>query len=199
VDYTEPLLTDKAARAWNYVAVPSMKAGDTLTWDLFKQTMLTNFARPYRQFKERQKLHHVKQQERQDAADYVHYFNALVQQAGTPTPSVTDQKIYCRAGLLPSLKDKTAVNPANAKFWTDLKDCRNTQLTCARMVYPNLSTLVLLHKHPPLLCNPGFSTVLEKDQLNRNSTVRWYGTVKISRLRRPFTSLVTLLVTPNLL
>jgi hypothetical protein len=42
---TMSLLQDKAFTAWTSVAVP---AGIPVTWEMFKQTMLTDFAHPDR-------------------------------------------------------------------------------------------------------------------------------------------------------
>ena len=44
-NYIMSLLQDKALTAWTSVAVP---AGIPVTWEMFKQTMLTNFAHPDR-------------------------------------------------------------------------------------------------------------------------------------------------------
>jgi hypothetical protein len=46
---TMSLLQDKAFIAWTSVAVPASTAGIPVTWEMFKQTMLTNFAHPDRQ------------------------------------------------------------------------------------------------------------------------------------------------------
>jgi hypothetical protein len=45
-NYKMSLPQDKALTAWTSVAVP---AGIPVTWEMFKQTMLTNFAHPDRQ------------------------------------------------------------------------------------------------------------------------------------------------------
>jgi len=121
-NYVMPLLSGKALIAWTSVAVPAQKAGHSLTWELFKRTMLTNFAHPDRQHKAREILHKLKQNPGQHATDYVRSFNTLLQKAGDPAPCMADQVLFFHSGLLPFLKEKSITNAANGgKFWTDLQ------------------------------------------------------------------------------
>lgn len=128
-NYIMPLLADKALTAWTAVAMPAANAGEPLTWDLFRSTMLLGFAHPDRQHKARETLHKVSMQPTQNITDYVRYFNSLVQRAGDPAPSMADQIIFFHTGLLPYMKDKTATNPATGKFWTDLHALQDYAIT----------------------------------------------------------------------
>jgi len=121
VHHVMPLLSDKALAAWTSVAVPAKSANQELTWDLFCNTMLSNFAHPDRQHKAREMLHKVAQSPSQGVTDYVRQFNSLVQRAGEPAPSPADLILFFHSGLLPALKDKCATNPSTGKFWDNLK------------------------------------------------------------------------------
>ena len=54
-------LRDKALTAWTSVAVPASTAGIPVTWEMFKQTKLTNFAHPDRQHQALEQLHKIRQ------------------------------------------------------------------------------------------------------------------------------------------
>jgi hypothetical protein len=121
-NYVMPLLSGKALIAWTSVAVPAQKAGHSLTWELFKRAMLTNFPHPDRQHKARAILHKLKQHLGQHATDYVRSVNKLLQKAGDPAPCMADQVLFFHSGLLPFLKEKSITNAANGGiFWTDLQ------------------------------------------------------------------------------
>jgi len=77
-NYIMSLLQDKALTAWTSVAVPASTAGIPVTWEMFKQTMLTNFAHPDRQHQAQEQLHKIRQRTSQSATDYVRTFNSLV-------------------------------------------------------------------------------------------------------------------------
>jgi hypothetical protein len=63
--------------------LPASTTGIPVTWEMFKQTMLTNFAHPDRQhYQAREQLHKIWQRTSQSATDYVRTFNSLVQRAG---------------------------------------------------------------------------------------------------------------------
>jgi hypothetical protein len=74
-NYIMSLLQDKALTAWTSVAVPASTAGIPVTWEMFKQTMLTKFAHPDRQHQAREQLHKIRQRTSQSATDYVRTFN----------------------------------------------------------------------------------------------------------------------------
>ncbi len=96
-----PLLSNKALAAWTSVAVPANSANQ-LTWDLFCNTTLSNFAHPDRQHKAREMLHKVAQSPSQSVTDYVRQFNSLVQRAGKPAPSPTDLILFFHSRLVPA-------------------------------------------------------------------------------------------------
>jgi len=123
--YIMPLLADKALSAWTAVAMPTTNANMPLTWDMFRTTMLTAFAHPDRLHKARALL----RSPNQSVTEYVRYFNSLVQSAGNPAPSMTDQIMFFQSGLLPYMKDKTATNPATRKFWENLHALQNYAIT----------------------------------------------------------------------
>uniref|UniRef100_A0A6S8IX55 Retrotransposon gag domain-containing protein n=1 Tax=Dunaliella tertiolecta TaxID=3047 RepID=A0A6S8IX55_DUNTE len=124
-----PLLANKALAAWTAVAMPHDKACLPLTWDMFRDTMMSAFAHPDRQQRARELLHKITQSSTQSVTDYVRYFNSLVQRAGDPVPSMTDQIMFFHTGLLPYMKGKTATNPATGKFWTDLHALQEYAMT----------------------------------------------------------------------
>ena len=125
-NYIMSLLQDKALTAWTSVAVPASTAGLPVTWEMFKQTMLTNFAHPDRQHQAREQLHKIRQRTSQSATDYVRTFNSLVQRAGQPVPSTTDKILFFHSGLLSSFKEKknqrVAAGARKAPWFDD--ECR---------------------------------------------------------------------------
>ena len=132
---------DKALTAWTSVAVP---AGIPVTWEMFKQTMLTNFAHPDRQHQAREQLHKIRQRTSQSATDYVRTFNSLVQRAGQPVPSTTDQILFFHSGLLSSFKEKCVTNPTTGMFWTDLHALQGHVI--AMQTHGNLKQVELVPK-----------------------------------------------------
>jgi len=138
---TMSLLQDKAFTAWTSVAVP---AGIPVTWEMFKQTMLTKFAHPDRQHQAREQLHKIRQRTSQSATDYVRTFNSLVQRAGQPVPSTTDQILFFHSGLLSSFKEKCVTNPTTGMFSTDLHALQGHVI--AMQTHGNLKQVELVPK-----------------------------------------------------
>jgi hypothetical protein len=143
-NYIMSLLQDKALTAWTSVAVPASTAGIPVTWEMFKQTMLTNFAHPDRQHQAREQLHKIGQRTSQSATDYVRTFNSLVQRAGQPVPSTTDQILFFHSGLLFSFKEKCVTNPTTGMFWTDLHALQGHVI--AMQTHGNLKQIELVPK-----------------------------------------------------
>jgi len=143
-NYIMSLLQDKALTAWTSVAVPASTAGIPVTWEMFKQTMLTNFAHPDRQHQAQEQLHKIRQRTSQSATDYVRTFNSLVQRAGQPVPSTTDQILFFHSGLLSSFKEKCVTNPTTGMFSTDLHALQGHVI--AMQTHGNLKQVELVPK-----------------------------------------------------
>jgi hypothetical protein len=106
--------------------------------------MLTNFAHPDRQHQAREQLHKIRQRTSQSATDYVRTFNSLVQRAGQPVPSTTDQILFFHSGLLSSFKEKCVTNPTTGMFWTDLHALQGHVI--AMQTHGNLKQVELVPK-----------------------------------------------------
>ena len=106
--------------------------------------MLTNFAHPDRQHQAREQLHKFWQRTSQSATDYVRTINSLVQRAGQPVPSTTDQILFFHSSLLSSFKEKCVTNPTTGMFWTDLHALRGHVI--AMQTHGNLKQVELVPK-----------------------------------------------------
>ena len=80
----------------------------------------------------------------QSATDYVRTFNSLVQRAGQPVPSTTDQILFFHSNLLSSFKEKCVTNPTTGMFWTDLHALQGHVI--AMQTHGNLKQVELVPK-----------------------------------------------------
>ena len=80
----------------------------------------------------------------QSATDYVRTFNSLVQRAGQPVPSTTDQILFFHSGLFSSFKEKCVTNPTTGMFWTDLHALQGHVI--AMQTHGNLKQVELVPK-----------------------------------------------------
>jgi len=133
--YTSNMLTDRALAAWTAVEMPAAAAGNPITWDLFKQSMLSAFAHPDRHARARLQLHTVSQQSNQPAVEYVRYFNALVVRAGNPRSAEEDLLHFFFKGLSSQMKAQCGINPTTGKFWTSLSQLQDHTI----VLYTNLA------------------------------------------------------------
>ncbi len=124
--------------------------------------MLTSFAHPDREYQAREQLHKVKLHPNQAATDYVRHFNSLVQRAGQPPPSSTDQIMFFHAGLTQALQEKTSQNPATGRFWTDLELFQRFVITVHTHSFAS-------HTHPRL--SLGFTKSSGMKRPNRGSVI----------------------------
>lgn len=115
------LLTDKALSAWTAVAMPARRANQTLTWEMFVNTLLTTFAHPDRHLKARAQLHKVSMQANQAATEYVRFFNSLVVRAGEPKSAETDLIQFFFNGLTERLRSACLINPTTGHKWSSLQ------------------------------------------------------------------------------
>ena len=135
-------LRDKALTAWTSVAVPASTAGIPVTWEMFKQTKLTNFAHPDRQHQALEQLHKIRQR------TVGHRLRAHIQfpcqRVGQPVPSTIDQILFFHSGLLSSFKEKCVTNPTTGMFWTDLHALQGHVI--AMQTHGNLKQVELVPK-----------------------------------------------------
>lgn len=156
-NYIMPLLQDKALTAWTNVAVPATANDQPITWDMFKQTMVTTFAHPDRQFQARAALHQIRQQHNQSMADYVRHFQSLVVKAGAPEPAQRDLIMFFQNGLHTSIKNQPSaiMNPLTGQKWTDVNALQTHLITLqihgahkTPDLVPKSSSASVRHKSP---------------------------------------------------
>jgi hypothetical protein len=109
------LLSGKALKAWSARATQAARLEQPLTWELFVDTLLTNFGRRDRALHARKALHSVKQLSTVHA--YVQHFQSLVSQCDTP-PTEPDLIRFFYDGLKDQIKMHCRFDPRNGAFWT---------------------------------------------------------------------------------
>jgi hypothetical protein len=112
--HAQPLLSGTALATWVAVA---KSTPDTLSWSVFRSTMLDAFAYQDAALQARKKLHQIKQGPSQSAVDYVCDFKLLLAQVGSPAPAESDKILWLHNGLNDRLKSATLVDQKTGSFW----------------------------------------------------------------------------------